>query len=200
MPTMPTTLSKSTLFDPKVVGDLFNAVKGHSSLAALSAQEPVAFNGNKEFRFTLDKEVDLVAENGAKGVGGATVEAKTVVPVKIEYGARVSDEFMYAAEEEQLDILRAFAEGAARKIARGIDIMAMHGVNPRTGSASDIIGNNCFVKAVDNSVSYNSSNPDGNVESAIAYIDTGDGDVTGIAMSKDFRSALAESQNRIVTD
>ena len=61
------TLSKSTLFDPKVVNDLIDGVYGHSSIAALSAQKPVAFNGNKEFIFTLDSEVDIVAENELDG-------------------------------------------------------------------------------------------------------------------------------------
>ena len=45
-------LSKATLFDPKLVSDLISKVKGKSSLAVLSAQEPVPFNGSKEFIFT----------------------------------------------------------------------------------------------------------------------------------------------------
>lgn len=184
------TLSKATLFDPKVVNDLIDGVYGHSSIAALSAQKPVAFNGNKEFIFTLDNEVDIVAENGAKSHGGATVTAKTIVPIKVEYGARVSDEFMYASEEEQLDILRAFADGAAKKVARGLDIMAFLGVNPRTGTASTIIDDNCFATGVTNNVTYSSTDPDGNVSAAIALLDA-DADATGVAMSKDFQSALA---------
>ena len=57
---------EGTLFDPQLVGDLINKVKGHSSLAKLAPQIPVAFNGNKEFTFSMDKEVDVVAESGAK--------------------------------------------------------------------------------------------------------------------------------------
>ena len=38
-------LSKSTMFDPKVVADLVNKVKGHSSLATLSAVERWYENG-----------------------------------------------------------------------------------------------------------------------------------------------------------
>ena len=136
------TLSKSTMFDPKVVADLVNKVKGHSSLAILSNQTPISFNGNKEFVFTLDSDIDIVAENGKKSHGGATVEPIVINPIKFEYGARISDEFMYASEEEQLDILSAFNEGFAKKVARGLDIAAFHGLNPRTGAASDVVGNN----------------------------------------------------------
>ena len=187
------TLSKGTLFPEKLIGDLVNQVKGKSSLAKLSRQIPIAFNGNKEFTFTMDKEVDVVAENGSKGVGGVTVTPKTIVPIKIEYGARVSNEFMYASEEEGLNILKAFSEGFAIKAARGLDLMALHGVNPRTGLASDVIGNNNFDKAVTQTVAYNvaSPDPDANIEAAVAQIQAAGYDVNGLIMAPAFATALS---------
>ena len=59
-------ITKGTLFPPEIVSEMVNTVKGKSVLAALVGARPVAFNGQKEFTFALDKEVDLVAENGAK--------------------------------------------------------------------------------------------------------------------------------------
>lgn len=191
---MTTVLSKGTMFDPELVSDLINKVKGHSSLAVLSAQTPIPFNGRKEFTFTLDSEVDIVAENGKKTNGGMTVEPVTIVPIKFEYGARVSDEFMTASEESQLDVLRAFNDGFARKVASGLDIAAMHGFNPRTGTASAVVGNNCFDKAVTataSKITYSSTAPDAKIEAAIAAVEAGDGDVTGIAIAPSVRADLA---------
>lgn len=191
---MTTVLSKGTMFDPELVSDLINKVKGHSSLAVLSAQTPILFNGRKEFTFTLDSEVDIVAENGKKTNGGMTVEPVTIVPIKFEYGARVSDEFMTASEETQLDVLRAFNDGFARKVASGLDIAAMHGFNPRTGTASAVVGNNCFDKAVTattSKITYSSTAPDAKIEAAIAAVEAGDGDVTGIAIAPSVRADLA---------
>lgn len=191
---MTTVLSKGTMFDPELVSDLINKVKGHSSLAVLSAQTPIPFNGRKEFTFTLDSEVDIVAENGKKTNGGMTVEPVTIVPIKFEYGARVSDEFMTASEETQLDVLRAFNDGFARKVASGLDIAAMHGFNPRTGTASAVVGNNCFDKAVTattSKITYSSTAPDAKIEAAIAAVEAGDGDVTGIAIAPSVRADLA---------
>lgn len=187
------TLERGTLFNEQLVGDLINKVKGHSSLAKLAPQIPVAFNGNKEFTFSMDKEVDVVAESGAKGVGGVTVAPVTIVPIKIEYGARVSDEFMYAAEEEKINILKAFNEGFAKKAARGLDLMALHGVNPRTGLASVVIGNNHYDKAVTQTVPFSTANPtpDANIEAAVAQIQAADYGVTGLIMAPSFASALA---------
>ena len=191
---MTTVLSKGTMFDPELVSDLINKVKGHSSLAVLSAQTPIPFNGRKEFTFTLDSEVDIVAENGKKTNGGMTVEPVTIVPIKFEYGARVSDEFMTASEESQLDVLKAFNDGFARKVASGLDIAAMHGFNPRTGTASTVVGNNCFDKAVTataSKITYSSTAPDAKIEAAIAAVEAGDGDVTGIAIAPSVRADLA---------
>lgn len=191
------TLNKSTLFPAQLTGELLNLVRGKSSLAKLSGQAPIAFNGTEIFTFNFDKEADIVAESGAKGVGGATVAPVTIVPYKIEYGVRVSDEFVYGSEEARINYLRAFADGFAAKAARAIDIMAMHGLNPRTGTASSVVGNNHLDYAIPsaNKVTYDSSNPNANVEAAIGAIQAKEHEVTGMAMSPAFRTALA-SQTR----
>ena len=125
------TLSKGSLFPETLVGDLISKVRGKSSVAKFSASKPIAF--------TMDNEIDVVAEGGKKSHGGVTVTPVTIVPIKVEYGARISDEFMYAAEEEQINILKAFNDGFAKKVARGLDLMAFHGINPRSGSASTVL-------------------------------------------------------------
>lgn len=184
-------LSKGSLFAPELVTDLVNKVKGKSSLAVMTGQTPIPFNGQKEFVFTMDSEIDVVAENGAKSHGGVTLTPRTIVPIKVEYGARVSDEFMYAAEEEQIKTLESFNEGFARKVARGLDLMAMHGVNPRTGAASAVIGTNHFDAAVTQTVEYVAANIDDNIESAIATVQGAGGDVTGLILSPTASAALA---------
>ena len=188
---MADTLSKGTLFDPILVKDLVSKVKGKSSLAVLSAQTPIPFNGRKEFIFSMDSEIDVVAENGKKSHGGMNLEPVTIVPIKFEYGARISDEFLYASEEEQLDILKAFNDGFAKKVASGLDIAAMHGLNPRSGEASAVIGDNHFDAKVTQTVEYASATPDANIEEAIVLVEDSDGDVTGMVIAPAVRAALA---------
>ena len=185
-------LSKGTLFDPELVTDLINKVKGKSSLAVLSKQVPVSFNGNKIFTFTLDKDVDVVAENGKKSEGGVSVEPVKIIPIKIEYGARVSDEFIYAADEEKISILKAFNEGFAKKVARGIDLMAFHGLNPRTKQASDVISTNHFDSLVTQTVTFDKAQIEENIETAVAMIQGANGEVSGVAMSPIFSQELAK--------
>lgn len=184
-------LSKGSLFPEQLTNEMFNMVRGKSSLAKLSGAAPIPFNGEKVFTFNFDKEADLVAENGAKSNGGVTITPVTITPVKLEYGMRVSDEFVYAAEETQIQYLQAFAEGFARKVARALDIMAFHGVNPRTGSSADSIASKSFDSIVTNVVNYDSSAPQDNVTAAIALVESAEHEVTGMAMAPAFKSALA---------
>lgn len=191
---MPDILSKGSKFDPVLVKELFDKVKGKSSLAVLCGQTPIPFNGQKEFIFTMDDEVDLVAENGKMTRGSVSLDPVIIVPVKIEYGARISDEFLYAAEEEQIETLRNFSDGFAKKTARGLDIMAFHGVNPRAKTASALIGTNHF----DNGVtvikqdSKTPKTPDALIEEAIAAVQDNEYDISGLTMAPSFRSDLAK--------
>ena len=189
---MATELSRGTLFDPKLVTDLFNKVKGESSLALMSNQTPIPFNGMKEFIFTMDNEIDVVAENGKKTHGGISLDPVTIIPVKVEYGARVSDEFMYVSDEEKIDILKSFNDGFAKKVARGLDIMAFHGVNPRTGDASSVIGTNHFDSKVTQTVDYVAASANDNVESAIETLTGNEVTPSGMVMAPAMRSALAK--------
>ena len=186
------TLERGSLFAPELVSDLINKVQGRSSIVALSTQQPIPFNGQKEFIFTMDSEIDIVAESGKKTHGGISIDPITIIPIKVEYGARVSDEFLYASDEEKINILKAFNDGYAKKLAKGLDLMAMHGVNPRTGTASTVIGTNHFDSVVTQTVIYTALDPEANMEAAVALIPGSNGAVTGIAMSPVFSSALAK--------
>ncbi len=181
----------SQIYDKQLVTDLISKVKGKSSLAILGQQVPVAFVGNKEFTFTMDQDIDIVAENAAKSHGGITLEPITIVPVKFEYGARIPDEFIFASDEQKVDYLTAFNDGFSKKLAVGLDMAAMHGINPRTKVVSNLVSAYSFDTRVVNTVEYAPAGPDANIEAAIALVEGADGDVTGMAISPTVRAALA---------
>lgn len=184
-----------TLFPPELVTDLVNETKGRSSLAALCAARPIPFNGAQDFTFVMDKEIDVVAESGKKSAGGFTIAPRIIKPIKVEYSARISDEFKYASESVRLDYLRGFNEGFAAKLARGIDLMAFHGVNPRKAAASDVIGDNCFEKQITQKIELDDAgggNPDIAIEDAIAMVQGAENEVTGMVMAPAFRAKLAK--------
>ena len=157
---------------------------------------PVAFNGSAEFVFNMDSEADIVAENGAKSNGGATATPIVIRPYKFEYGVRVSDEFLKGSEEYRMDVMREFAEGAARKFAKGMDIAAMHGLNPRTmTAATTTVGNMHLDNKIPagSVISYTAGSEDANLNAAIAKVNGFGYDVTGVAFDPEFSSALGSA-------
>lgn len=185
---MPTKTTTGTSFSPETVKEIFSKVKGHSSLVKLSKSMPVSFSGNDIMIFSLDGECAIVGEGEQKPAGNATTGTVKVVPVKVVYQHRVSDEFLRASDEKALKILEAFTEGYAKKIARALDIMAFHGVNPADLAPSDKISTNHFDTVT--SVNFVEGQPTDALEDAIALLE--DNDVTGFALSKTFGSELGK--------
>lgn len=185
-------INKGSLFPSQVEKEIFSLVSGHSSLAKLSAQEPLPFVGKDIFTFNFAGDVSIVGESAEKPVGDGTVATVAMQPVKVVYGMRVSNEFMYTAEEQQMSILEAFADGFAKKLGSGLDKMAILGVDPATATASSIIGNNCFVKKVtDNVVAYAAASADTNIDDAVALVEANEYTCNGAVISPTMRGALA---------
>ena len=189
---MATITKATTMFPQEVVSEMFKKAAGHSSLAKLSAATPIAFKGNEVMTFSLDGEAAIVGESAAKPAGSAAIAPVSIVPVKFVYQHRVSDEFVRASEESQMDYLTAFADGFAAKIARALDIAALHGVNPADGAASTAVGSKSFDTLVTNTVTYAAATADDNIDDAVKLIQDNDGVITGIAMSAEFASALSK--------
>ena len=181
----------STGYPANLIKEVFTGAKGKSSIAKLCDMTPIEFSGTDVMTFSFDGEVNLVGEGEAKASHNGSNDVIHIVPRKIEYGLRVSDEFVRCNEEKRIDYMKTFNEGFAGKLGRGLDIMAMHGTNPKTGAlATTLIGTNSFDTNSDvTSITYDASNPDGNVESAVSAI--GDYDLNGLIYSKAFGTALA---------
>lgn len=185
------TITAGTKFPTTLVSEMFNAVNGHSALARLSAARPIPFNGETVMVFSNAGEASLVAEGAPKPAGNASVEPVVIRPQKFVYQQRFSDEFIKNAES-RLNILEAFADGFARVIGRGFDIAAMHGIDPATKADIAALATNNFDDLLTGGsiITYDSSNPDSNIESAVSAIHAAGGTVDGIAMAPAFGAAM----------
>lgn len=179
-----------TMFPTELVSEMFNTVQGHSALAKLSGARPIPFNGETAFIFSMDGEAQLLGEGDEKKKNDASITTKVIRPLKFVYQHRVSDEFIRTAEG-RINCLQAFADGFAKKIARGFDIAAMHGLDPYTMTpASSISANNLDICTA-NDVTYVAASADDNIETVIQAIRAGGRDVTGMAISPAMGAALA---------
>ena len=179
-----TATKKATLFNPELVTEIMNKVQGRSTLAKLSNQQPIPFNGTEQFIFNLEGNAQIVGEGELKGAGKAVITSKVITPLKFVYQARITDEFMHASDEKKLNFLKHYADGFAKKIAEAFDIAAIHGLEPKGLTDASFKATNSFDGLVTgNVVTYNAATIDSNIDDAVQAIVATDNEVTGIAMS-----------------
>nr|DAW43996.1 MAG TPA: major capsid protein [Caudoviricetes sp.] len=192
-----TTLQAGTLFKPELVKELISKVQGTSVLAQLSTQTPIPFNGTEQFIFNLEGDAQIVGEGTKKEAGEAKIEPVIIKPLKFVYQARISDEFLRASEEKQIEYMSLFTDGFATKIAQAFDIAALHGVEPKTLTDATFKSTNSFDGLVTtNVVTYAEAQIDANIEDAIQAVVATDNDVTGIAMSPTAARAMSKIKNK----
>lgn len=186
-------LQTGTLFKPELVKELFSKVQGKSVLAKLANQSPIPFNGTEQFVFNLEGNAQIVGEGQLKGAGKALLESKVIKPLKFVYQARISNEFMKATEEKQIEYMTAFSDGFAKKIAEAFDIAALHGLEPKTLTAATFKPTNSFDGLItDNIVTYEEGKIDDNIDTAVQQVVLKGGEVTGVALSPVAGQALAK--------
>lgn len=190
---MPNTLTRGDLFSPELVTEMMTKVKGYSSLAVLSNQTPIPFAGNEIFTFNLEGNAQIVGEGEQKKEGKAVIESKIIKPVKIVYQARISDEFMYCADEKRLKYMEQFSDGFSVKLAEAFDIAAIHGLEPKSMTDASFRDTNSFDGLVtDNVVVYDAAKIDENLESGVEMVITAGGVVTGMVLSPLAGSAIGK--------
>ena len=188
-----TATKKGTLFNPELVTEIMNKVQGRSTLAKLSNQQPIPFNGTEQFIFNLEGNAQIVGEGELKGAGKAVITSKVITPLKFVYQARITDEFMHASDEKKLNFLKHYADGFAKKIAEAFDIAAIHGLEPKGLTDASFKAANSFDGLVTgNVVTYNAATIDSNIDDAVQAIVATDNEVTGIAMSPAAGQAMSK--------
>ena len=186
------TLKGGTTFSPELVTELMSKVKGYSTLAKLSAQTPIPFNGSQQFVFNLEGNAQIVGEGETKKPGKATLESKVIRPTKFVYQARISDEFKYCSEEKQIDYLQAFSDGFAKKIAVAFDLAAIHGLEPKSLTDASFKATNSLDGLV-TGVDFDAKKQlDDQIDAIVQTVVANDYDVTGLALSPAAGQALAQ--------
>ena len=187
------TLQTGDLFPVETVQDIFSKVKGHSTLAKLTTQEPIPFSGTETFVFNLEGNAEIVGEGSPSSAGSATMKPKVIKPILITYQARVSEEFVHCSEEKQLSYLKSFIDGLSKKVAQAIDIASFHGLEPKSMTDASFKTTNSFDGLITgNVVTYEADKIDENIDAAVATVTANDCEVNGIALSPAAGAALGK--------
>lgn len=165
-----------------------------STIAKLSAQEPMRFGKTDIITFNDLPRAQFVEENGYKESTSGTFGSVTAAPHKAQVTMRFSQEVQWADDEHQLGVLRTLASAGADALSRALDLGVFHRINPLNGQAITTWTNyiNATTKRVE--LGKGGSDPDADFRAAAGLIindlDTGV-QVTGAALDPKFTWALA---------
>lgn len=145
-------LTTGDLTVPKEILDPWlGKVKYGSSVAALSASEPMKFGKGEAFIFDIG-EAEYVGEGANKGGSTATKTTQTTDPFKFHKTVRWTEEVMWADEDHQLGVVKEILDLIQPALSRALDFGVFHGINP-TGGAS-VAAMTQKLSATTNSVEY----------------------------------------------
>ena len=105
-----------------------------SCIATLSAGQPMIFGPGQAFTFDVG-EAEYVGEGANKGASTITPSAQTVTPYKFHKTVRMTNEIMWADEDDQLDALDQILAKIQPALSRALDYGVLHGINPTGGAA-----------------------------------------------------------------
>jgi hypothetical protein len=90
------------------------------------------------FTFTGTPKVQLVGESVQKESQNGTPGKKTVQTYKVQITYRFSNEVQWEDEDYQTELIENLVANAATAMSRALDLLAIHGINPITGTTGAV--------------------------------------------------------------
>ena len=129
------TTTANIVLPKSVAAAIRTKVKDGSTIAALSPKEGKLFQDENYLIFDGASEAEVVAEGDAKGAYAQPLTPVVANRATIQTTTRVSKQLKWADEDDQLEIVTAIQNDQAEAMARAIDYLTYHAVNPKSGAA-----------------------------------------------------------------
>lgn len=121
----------------EVTQAIINKVGNTSTIAALSPSTPQLFLNEDYIVFNGAAEAEVVAEGQKKSSYEQTASYVTGKKFKVQCTTRVTEELKWADEDNRLEIISSIQEDQTKAIARALDYVIYHAINPKSGAGLD---------------------------------------------------------------
>lgn len=118
---------------------IFKKAQTGSTLAALSGARPQKFGKSQAWILTGAPKAELVGEGVEKSPTPTTYAPKVITPYKLQVTMRFSQEVMWADEDTQIGVLADMTDNAGIALARALDLVGIHKINPLTGAVAGTV-------------------------------------------------------------
>nr|DAN39105.1 MAG TPA: major capsid protein [Bacteriophage sp.] len=165
-------------------------------LAKLAVEAPdIKVGKTDHFVFTGTPKAELVGEGANKSSADDKPTKATVNTYKVQVTYRFSDEVQYEDEDYQTQLIDGLVKNISIALSRALDLVAIHGINPKTGEASSSVVS-YFAKA-GNKVArvVATEKPNEDIENAAAKLQEAGYTATGVGFDPAFAGELARVTN-----
>lgn len=118
----------------EVTQAIINKVGNTSTIAALSPSTPQLFLNEDYMVFNGAAEAEVVAEGQKKSSYEQAASYITGKKFKVQCTTRVTEELKWADEDNRLEIISSIQEDQTKAIARALDYVIYHAINPKSGT------------------------------------------------------------------
>lgn len=165
-------------------------------LAKLAPEAPdIKVGKTDHFVFTGTPKAELVGESANKSSADDKPAKATVNTYKVHVTYRFSDEVQYEDEDYQTQLIDGLVKNISIALSRALDLVAIHGVNPKTGTVSAAVAS-YFAKA-GNKVARVVATADASkdIEAAAAKLQEAGYTATGVGFDPAYAGELARVTN-----
>lgn len=170
------------------LGRIAERVQSQSVLASLSPERPSLFGDVKAVRMSRKPRAQIVAEGANKASDTAAWDSVTASPIKFQTTVRMTDEVKWADEDHQLQIVSDLVAGLGDSMARAVDLIGIHGINPADGTRATSVTS--FLNQTTHRATA-AGDPGAEIEAAVGTIMAGAYLPTGLALDAGYAFSLA---------
>lgn len=168
----------------EVTQAIINKVGNTSTIAALSPSTPQLFLNEDYMVFNGAAEAEVVAEGQKKSSYEQEASYITGKKFKVQCTTRVTEELKWADEDNRLEIISSIQEDQTKAIARALDYVIYHAINPKSGTKLD-----GYDALTANAVAVTDSGDDiANVDALADAVN--EYEINGVALSRTWASRL----------
>lgn len=118
---------------------IFKKAQTGSVISQLSGARPQKFGKQSVMVLSSAPKAEIVGEGADKAPTPTAYATKVVSPFKLQVTMRFSQEVMWADEDAQIGVLQDLSENAGIALGRALDLVAIHKLNPLTGTVSSLV-------------------------------------------------------------
>jgi HK97 family phage major capsid protein len=173
------------------LGRIADRVRQDSVLATLSPERPTLFGNVSAVRMSRKPRAQIVAEGAQKSSDTPEWASVVASPIKFQTTVRMTEEVRWLDQDHRLQIVDELVDALGESMARAVDLIGVHGINPITGTQAASVTS--YLNQTTNRTTAGAS-PTDELIAAVGGVAGAGYQATGVALDQGYAFNLATEQ------